>query len=248
MHVTDWLPTLAAAANITIKDKSIDGVNQWKSISLGTKSKRKEILYNIENIVGYSAIMHQGWKLVNGTENIDNANWFGSSGADSKINFDGYARTILESEASRSLPAINLARMKTMRDEATVKCISKSNDVKCDPSKSPCLFNIQEDPCEQNNLVDVNTDKFEILLAMLSDHVDNMVPIRRRPSDPKCDPSNFNGTWTWWQEDEVERFEENVVQHVVIYFVCVLFSILILYYCCLRYNSNKRSRAMKMYN
>jgi arylsulfatase A-like enzyme len=35
MHVTDLLPTLAAIANITIKDSSIDGVNQWETISIG---------------------------------------------------------------------------------------------------------------------------------------------------------------------------------------------------------------------
>lgn len=248
MHVTDWLPTLAAAANITIKDKSFDGVNQWDSISLGTKSKRKEILYNIENIVGYSALMYQGWKLVNGTENIDNANWFGSSGADSNTTFDSYARTVLESEASRSLPEINSATMKTIRDEATVKCNLNRNGIKCDPRKVPCLFNIIEDPCEQNNLIDVNTDELEILLSKLSHHVDNMVPIRRRPSDPKCDPINFNGTWTWWEEDEIKSLDKDIVHHVAIYFVCVMFSILILYFCCLRYNSRKRSRAMKMYN
>lgn len=250
MHVTDLLPTLAAAANIAVKDKSIDGVNQWDTISLGVQSKRKGMLYNIENVIGYSAVMHQGWKLVNGTENINNANWFGSSGADSNISFNSYARNILDSEASRSLPQLNLETMKTMRDEATVKCGNVNrNAVKCDPRTAPCLFNILEDPCEKNNLVDVQTDQLEILLSILSVHIENMIPSRRRYTDPNCDPSHFNGTWSWWQENEVDQFEENVVQHVVIYFICILFSIVILYYCCLRYNnSKKRSSALKMYN
>ena len=47
-HVTDWLPTLYAAGGGNVADLgSIDGLNQWDSITKGVDSPRTEMLYNI---------------------------------------------------------------------------------------------------------------------------------------------------------------------------------------------------------
>lgn len=48
MHISDWLPTLTAAAGGKIKT-NIDGVNQWESIVRNLPSKRKEVLIAIED-------------------------------------------------------------------------------------------------------------------------------------------------------------------------------------------------------
>lgn len=48
MHITDWLPTLLAAAGGRL-DKTIDGVNQWDSIIRNSKSQRNEVLIAIED-------------------------------------------------------------------------------------------------------------------------------------------------------------------------------------------------------
>ena len=50
MHVVDWLPTLVSAAGGKINDKSIDGIDQWKSLRKGHESPRKEFVYNIDPI------------------------------------------------------------------------------------------------------------------------------------------------------------------------------------------------------
>jgi arylsulfatase B len=223
MHVSDLLPTFASVANITMNDKSLDGVDQWETISLGLPSTRKEVLYNIENIFGYSAVMHEGYKLVNGTENIENANWFGSTGFQYvNVSFEDYFQNIFESEASQSLPQLDLETVKNLRNEATVKCSESHNFTACDPLKAPCLFNIVEDPCEQNNLADLMPGKMNFMLSRLEIHIQETLPSRRIRADPNCDPINFNRTWNWWQDDEVSTKNYFKSRESIIYVICSL--------------------------
>lgn len=231
MYVTDVLPTLAAAANIDINDNSIDGINQWETISSGAPSSRKEILYNIENVFGYSAIMSDGWKLVNGSENINNSDWFGSSGEeDVNVSIKSYIKNVMDAEASKSLPELNFESVKALRKQATVTCNEKLEGIKCNPLIAPCLFNLIEDPCEQNNLADSQAIKMEYLISRLNKHIKETVRPMRVFSDPNCDPKNFNNTWNWWQEDGTKNLndiEENS-RHIFNYILCSICLIIIL--------------------
>lgn len=210
MHVTDLLPTFAGLANIKINDKSLDGFDQWETISTGALSPRNEVLYNIESVLGYSALMNDGWKLVNGSENMKYAGWLGRSGVeDVNVTFENYSKTVVESEAARSFPTIDLESMKKMRNDATVKCTVKVNATKCDPIVAPCLFNIFDDPCEQNNLAVIHSEKVKFLLGILNHHLNEMIPMRRKITDPNCDPKNYNNTWTWWQDEITDNKNES---------------------------------------
>lgn len=67
-HITDWLPTLFHAAGGDANSlQDIDGINLWKELSNNEPSKRFEILHNIDNVWGSSALMVNKWKLVVGT-------------------------------------------------------------------------------------------------------------------------------------------------------------------------------------
>lgn len=224
MHVTDLLPTLTAAANISFKDSSIDGVNQWNTISSGVPTSRQEILYNIENVFGYSAVMKDGWKLVNGTDEIEYSNWFGSSGTENgNFTFESYASKVLNSDAAKSLPELSIEKIRKLRDEATVKCEKNTKAIACNPLIAPCLFNILDDPCEQNNLADSHSPQTEYLIKRLDHHIKEMLPSRRRFSDVNCDPANFNYTWTWWQEDEIESKRDSEI--ILIAAICILLAV-----------------------
>ncbi|CAG0883947.1 unnamed protein product [Cyprideis torosa] len=65
LHITDWLPTLYAAAGgdpSTLQD--VDGKNQWPTLALGKPSARKEVLLNIE---GKNHALRMGkYKLIRG--------------------------------------------------------------------------------------------------------------------------------------------------------------------------------------
>lgn len=67
MHITDWLPTLITAAGGNISNlTSIDGMNLWNALSEDTESPRANILHNIDDIYGVSAITVGDWKLIQG--------------------------------------------------------------------------------------------------------------------------------------------------------------------------------------
>lgn len=220
MYVTDVLTTLAGLANIKLDDKSLDGVDQWDTISTGALGRRTEVLYNIENVAGYSALSIDGWKLLNGTENIKNTGWLGRSGLeDVSVSFKSYTEDIEGCEASRSLPALNKESVKMMRAEATVQCNDGNRFVNCNPTVAPCLFNILEDPCELNNLAFSHPAKVNFLLDRLNKHISDIVPIQRTFSDPNCDPKNFNNTWTWWLEDKSEDDESG---NIFVYVLCLI--------------------------
>lgn len=246
IHVADLLPTLAGAANIEINDKSLDGINQWETIAGNYPSPRNEILYNIENINGYSAIVHEGWKLVNGSENINNSNWFGSSGIYYNISFDSYVKNILESDTSKHLPGLNSALIQSLRLDATLKCTYNQEISKCNPLKAPCLFNLIEDPCEQNNLAESHKAKLDFLQSRLSFHIKNVLPTRRRFKDAKCDPINFNNTWNWWQDDERDINDQTTVffKNQYVYAFCIfIFAILS---CIVFMKNNNKNRPIKL--
>ncbi len=63
IHVVDMYPTLASLAAASVaKQKPLDGVDVWPTISEGKPSPRREIVYNIEPTV--AGIREGEWKLV----------------------------------------------------------------------------------------------------------------------------------------------------------------------------------------
>jgi len=71
----------------------------------------------------------------------------------------------------------------------------------CDLLKAPCLFNIDEDPCEENNLAEEKASMLKLLLKKYNEVQRTSVPSRRQPTDPLCDPKFFDNNWNWWQVD-----------------------------------------------
>ena len=63
MHIVDIYPTLAGLAGARLgRNKPLDGIDVWKTISEGKPSPRDEIVYNVEP---YRAAVREGdWKLV----------------------------------------------------------------------------------------------------------------------------------------------------------------------------------------
>lgn len=217
MHVIDLLPTLASIANISI-DKSIDGVNQWSTISRGSLSSRSEILYNIESVLNYSAIMSSGWKMMSGPGGKSYDQWMGNSGAEYvNVSFKSYLKTVIDSESAQSLPLLTPKVVKKMRSEATIKCNSNQTLIKCDSSIAPCLFNIIDDPCEFVNLAEKNPMKLHSLISLLENHIKLMIPSQRKFTDAACDPINFNNTWNWWQKNNQDDSDDKLTQNVLIY-------------------------------
>lgn len=63
MHVVDMYPTLAGLAGAKLgKNKPLDGLDMWPTISQGKPSPRTEIVYNVEPFRG--GVREGDWKLI----------------------------------------------------------------------------------------------------------------------------------------------------------------------------------------
>ena len=80
---------------------------------------------------------------------------------------------------------------------------------KCGVKDGPCLFNIEEDPCEYINLAPKETKVLDFMLKMLEAQKATMVPKRNKPCDENANPKYHNGLWTaWCDEKPSEKCEE----------------------------------------
>jgi len=73
---------------------------------------------------------------------------------------------------------------------------------KCGVGDGPCLFNIEEDPCEYTNLAQKETDVLNHMLKLLEAYKSTMVPIRNKPYDKNANPKYHNGVWTAWCDEK----------------------------------------------
>jgi arylsulfatase A-like enzyme len=63
LHVTDIYPTLATLAGATLgKNKPLDGVDAWSTLSEGAPSPRTELVYNVDPMAG--GVRQGDWKLI----------------------------------------------------------------------------------------------------------------------------------------------------------------------------------------
>lgn len=200
MHITDWLPTLITAAGGNASQiEGIDGVDMWSSLSQDTPSIRTEVLHNIDEIWGSSALTVGEWKLVNGT-NYDRTwdGWYGPSGREDNISYDIWK--VIHSPAGRSLgwysKALNLQTISKLRKAAELRCYFDVPFRECDPIVSPCLFNVTNDPCEFHNVADENPSIVKELFSRLLEYNKTAVPPGNLPIDPKGNPKLWNNMWT----------------------------------------------------
>lgn len=155
-HISDWLPTLITAAGGNPSNLSIDGMDLWYALSEDTESPRKMVLHNIDDIFGVAGLTYGDWKYIQGsTYNGQWDGWYGPSGREWVYDIGG----VIGSTAGRAVASIGLALsadvIRRLREDAMIKCPPKNDSLPlCKPLEAPCLFNVQQDPCEDNNLID----------------------------------------------------------------------------------------------
>lgn len=80
--------------------------------------------------------------------------WFGPSGREWVYDVGG----VISSAAGRAIASVGLGVtaevVRTLRENALIKCPPRNDSLPmCKPLQEPCLFNVFQDPCEDNNLV-----------------------------------------------------------------------------------------------
>lgn len=64
----------------------------------------------------------------------------------------------------------------------------------------PCLFNIEQDPCEYTDVSEQQPQLAEFLYDRITQFARSAQPPRNKPIDPAAYPMYHNGHWTDWKD------------------------------------------------
>ncbi|GFW13557.1 arylsulfatase B [Trichonephila clavipes] len=104
-----------------------------------------------------------------------------------------------QSESS-SVSNSALTPKKLTTSSLEVDCGSKpENGTICEPLKASCLFDVENDPCEYNNLAKAMPEIAQKLEELLNQYRIEAVPIRNLPMDPAANPKYHGYAWVPWR-------------------------------------------------
>jgi hypothetical protein len=153
-------------------------------------------------VLHYSSIIFDGFKLVNGSwKNGIYDGWLGVN-RNCDNDFRSYEKNVRNSLTWKAIDSPKTSfTIQKVKFFSKINCRYVGKNNPCNLLKAPCLYDIINDPCELNDLSSTLPRLFNDFKNRLDYIERNVVPSRRKPSDPRSDPINFNYTWHWWQED-----------------------------------------------
>ncbi|CAH0407290.1 unnamed protein product [Chilo suppressalis] len=205
MHISDWLPTLTAAAGGIFKGK-IDGVNQWEPIVQDGESRRNEVLLTVEdsdrNV--YAAYRAGDYKIVVGNVSGLSNDYYGAELMANRRTPPEYFPALTSCEVARTFEGMGMYLdyfdVLAKRAASTVTQQDPVSDPRpCVPTPSRgCLFNVRRDPAERHDLWNA-ANKIAVLLTS---RLRGLWASQKRRGPPnlqaESDPANFDYLWTPW--------------------------------------------------
>ena len=97
---------------------------------------------------------------------------------------------------------LNASKVEQLQRQARVVCNPpKTKTTTCTLKTGEyCLFNIEKDPCEFNNLAKSRPDIVKQLQQLLAQYKETAVTPRNVPKDPRGQPKHWHYTWTNWMD------------------------------------------------
>lgn len=77
----------------------------------------------------------------------------------------------------------------------------QSTDVPCYPNVTACLFDVEKDPCERNNIAHVFPNITALLLSKLLQYNATAIPHREVPVEEAANPQLHDGMMAPWVAD-----------------------------------------------
>ncbi|KAI8440600.1 hypothetical protein MSG28_001821 [Choristoneura fumiferana] len=122
--------------------------------------------------------------------------WYGPSGRNSSYDLE----SVYAARAGKALASIGLmpARDKAqqIRQSVTVVCDTNTTVIPCKPLEAPCLFNIEDDPCERFNMADKEPEVLQRLLEELDKVNRTAIPPNNKKDDLRGDPKYWGRVYT----------------------------------------------------
>ncbi|RZC40775.1 arylsulfatase B-like, partial [Asbolus verrucosus] len=211
MHITDWLPTIftGAGGDIGLLDPELDGIDQWSSLVYDLPSARNDILLNIDEKTRNAALRFSYWKLIVGTSGNGTYNGYFGAPLNENIDEQPYNTTAInDSPVGRIAKRISYnpltdSDFEILRRSATLKCLdAKGKKNYCDPaSGAVCLYDIPNDPCEENDLAKYFPSVVRRIKRTLVDYRKGLVPqIETTVDIENADPKLYRYTWNPWRD------------------------------------------------
>ncbi|XP_034948970.1 arylsulfatase B-like [Chelonus insularis] len=204
-HMTDWMPTLYAAAGGNTADLGvIDGVNQWSMISQGKFGRRNSLLINVYDEGNLGAAIIGQYKLLTGASRIY-GDYYGENIDDDDPSTPAYdldaVSNSLAGQAIARVSGAYLSRKQMLQLRSTSKIICKpfSQYSNC---SDRCLFDLTVDPCETTDI----SQQYPEVVRTLEDYINGyrgvLVEESKNPIDPNSLPFHFGGVWMPWLPTE----------------------------------------------
>ncbi len=170
----------------------MDGMDMWSALSEDKKSPRNLMLHNVDEGRHIAALRVAEWKYLRGSSyNGQWDGWYGPSGREDPA-LEYNVSAVRESPAARAVEEVGLAlpasdeEILQLRHATDVKCGKMDKGVTpCHATQSVCLFNIEEDPCEKNNLAFKLPDAVRMMEETLKTFQSTAVPPGNKPIDPR---------------------------------------------------------------
>lgn len=104
---------------------------------------------------------------------------------------------------------LNKTKMEQLQLESQIFCNRQREDiVPCDPSQSPCLFHIDDDPCELWNVADREPEQVKRLSDLIFELNRTALPTMSRLRHPEGFPRNWGNLWTTWEDMLLEKMSD----------------------------------------
>ncbi|XP_077511497.1 arylsulfatase B-like isoform X3 [Amblyomma americanum] len=168
MHISDWLPTLyAAAGGDTAKLGKSDGQDMWPHLSNGLLSPRMEFVYDIDHTITFArALRYSKYKLILDNSGFYNGQYRPPSGSVTYEALDDLVgKSTVASVLKRLYRRDDLNLSRDWRSKATLHCGSTQTTFALNDSLY--LFDIKADPCELHNLASVLPDVVQFMMKRL---------------------------------------------------------------------------------
>lgn len=213
MHITDWLPTLFSAAG---GDKaqlgtaaSLDSVDMWAALndhSMG--SPRYQIIHNMDLARHSFAITYKNHKGIYQQRDIARfSGWYPVVGVVPQQS--GFQEGASRGTVYRVLQKVygaDYVLPDPTRAGSIVYCPPIPRSKPCNVTAGPCLFDLDADPCEQNNLASRRPDIVEMLTSVVRQGTSYVPWEGEFEPDLDCDPGVFGGAWVPWRDPANERY------------------------------------------